>query len=102
VGEEQSLSPNVNKQAGHREQEKLNLPSNLGEGKAWNCGCSVESTTRVGGEPILTEKRRQLQMACRSVYWSKQKEHASRRTLKKTSLQKQMADSRRQMSPNLR
>jgi hypothetical protein len=39
----------VNKHAGQRRQERQHLPSNLGEGKACNSGCPVESSTGVVG-----------------------------------------------------
>jgi hypothetical protein len=43
----------VNKQAGRRKKAGWHLPSNLGEGKAYNSGCPVESSTGVGGKGHL-------------------------------------------------
>jgi hypothetical protein len=44
---------------------------------------AVVWNARVGVGPLLMQKRQQMQMACRDVYWSKQKGYASRRTLNK-------------------
>jgi hypothetical protein len=77
------------------------------ERKACNSGIHVKSCTGEWGRATPNvkgkkKKRWQLQKAGWAVYWRKQKGHASRRTLNKQSLQQQVADSRRQVSPSLR